>query len=116
MWAYADKSYDLEIHPPQTSWMIARCAGLLPSTSTSTSTTTTATATRGVHSPGREVRGVVTTKHIYHVAEAKRSEFPRRFDLEGVCRTIAAQCKSMGVAVVADEEEARNRFPESVKE
>ena len=56
--------------------------------------------------------GVVTLKHVYEIARAKMPEFPKRFTLATVCRTVIAQCRSMGVAVVADEEAAVARYPQ----
>ena len=82
--------------PPQTSWFIKRAAGLESC----------------AHSPGHETAGVITLKHVYEIARAKQPEFPKRFDLEGVVRTVIAQCRSMGVAVVADEREAEDKFPQ----
>jgi len=94
--AYTDKTYDMKILLPQTSWFIKRAAGL----------------DLGAATPGRETVGVVTLKHVYEIARAKMPEFPKRFTLATVCRTVIAQCRSMGVAVVADEEAAVARYPQ----
>jgi len=57
---------------------------------------------KGASNPGTEIVGTVSLKHIYEIAKIKQSE--QRLSglpLEGLCRAIIYQAKSVGVAVVA---------------
>jgi large subunit ribosomal protein L11 len=52
--------------------------------------------------PGHEVCGKVSLKHVYEIAKIKHSETRLSgLTLEGVCKSVIAQAKSIGVKVVA---------------
>lgn len=57
---------------------------------------------KGAISPGHEVVGTVSLKHVYEIAKIKQSELRLSgLSLEGLCRAIIYQSKSMGINVVA---------------
>ena len=56
---------------------------------------------RGANRPGHETVGTVTVKHIYEIARLKQSESRLSgLSLEGLCKSVIASAKSMGVEVV----------------
>ncbi|CAG9462306.1 unnamed protein product [Pedinophyceae sp. YPF-701] len=91
--AFRDKSYEFTVKTPRTSWFIKRCAGVEKSS----------------QQPGHKVQGVITLKHVYHIAAVKQADQPN-MSLRAWCESILAQCKSMGIAVVRDEAAAK-AFP-----
>lgn len=56
---------------------------------------------KGAQKPGTEVIGTVSLKHVFEIAKIKQSE-PRLSGttLQGLCKSVIAQAKSMGVKVV----------------
>lgn len=56
---------------------------------------------KGAQKPGREVIGTVSLKHVFEIAKIKQSE-PRLSGttLQGLCKSVIAQAKSMGIKVV----------------
>lgn len=55
---------------------------------------------KGANRPGHETVGSVTLKHIYEIAKIKQSELRLSgLSLEGLCKTVIAQAKSIGVTV-----------------
>jgi len=106
--AFADKTFNFAVKNPQTSYLIKKCAGV-----------ERASKTPG---PGREEVGVITLKHVYHIAQMKQedntnntgSSRDNTISLQGICASVVSQCKSMGIAVVKDEEEAAKKFPQSL--
>jgi large subunit ribosomal protein L11 len=88
---FADKSYEWSLGGPPASWLIKRSAGLA----------------RGSDKPGPAGQpvGVISLKHLYHIAEAKQQDMPG-LSLRGVVKCLMHQCKSMGVKVVARPEDA----------
>jgi large subunit ribosomal protein L11 len=57
---------------------------------------------RGAQTPGKEVIGRVTLKHIYEIAKIKQTETRLSgLSLEGLSRSVIASSKSMGIEVVA---------------
>ncbi len=56
---------------------------------------------RGAITPGRETIGEVSLKHIYEMAKIKQSETRLSgLSLEGICRSIIGQARSIGINVV----------------
>lgn len=52
--------------------------------------------------PGQESVGEVSLKHVYDIAKIKQSELRLSgLPLEGLCKSVIAQAKSIGVTVVA---------------
>ena len=51
--------------------------------------------------PGKEVIGEVSLKHVYDIARIKKTELRLSgLSLEGLCKSVIAQAKTIGVAVV----------------
>ena len=51
--------------------------------------------------PGKETVGEVSLKHVYDIARIKQTETRLAgLSLEGLCKSVIAQAKSIGVAVV----------------
>lgn len=56
---------------------------------------------RGAIEPGKEVIGEISLKHVYEIAKIKQSELRLSgLSLEGLCKSVIAQSKSIGVQVV----------------
>ncbi|KAK6957666.1 hypothetical protein Daesc_000453 [Daldinia eschscholtzii] len=89
----ADRSFHFDVRTPQTSWLL-RIAADLPVNKKG--------KRKAASRPGHETVGTVTLKHIYEIAKIKQSELRLSgLPLEGLCRAIIFQAKSMGIAVVA---------------
>jgi large subunit ribosomal protein L11 len=56
---------------------------------------------RGAMKPGHETVGKVSLKHVYEIAKIKQSETRLSgLSLQGLCKSIMAQAKSIGIQVV----------------
>ncbi len=56
---------------------------------------------RGANKAGHESVGTVTLKHVYEIAKIKQSETRLSgLSIEGLCKSVIASAKSMGVEVV----------------
>lgn len=56
---------------------------------------------RGAMAPGKERVGTVSLKHVYEIAKIKQSELRLSgLSLEGLCKTVIGQAKSIGIDVV----------------
>ncbi len=56
---------------------------------------------RGAGKPGSETVGTVSLKHVYEIAKIKQTEMRLSgLSLEGLCKSVVAQAKSIGIAVV----------------
>jgi large subunit ribosomal protein L11 len=56
---------------------------------------------KGAMKPGKESVGQVSLKHVYEIAKIKQSELRLSgLTLEGVAKSVIAQAKSIGIAVV----------------
>jgi large subunit ribosomal protein L11 len=56
---------------------------------------------RGAQTPGTEVVGTVSLKHIFEIAKIKQTELRLSgLSLEGLCKSVIAQAKSIGINVV----------------
>lgn len=88
-----DRTFSFDIRTPQTSYLLLNAAEVPP---------TKGGKRRGAKTPGTETVGTVSLKHVYEIAKVKQSE-PRLsgLSLEGLCRAVIYQAKSMGVDVVA---------------
>ena len=52
--------------------------------------------------PGHETIGKVSLKHVYEIAKIKQSETRlSRLSLQGLCKSVIAQARSIGIDVVA---------------
>jgi large subunit ribosomal protein L11 len=88
-----DRTFTFDVRTPQTSWLLLNAAEVAPSKGGKR---------RGAKLPGKETVGTVSLKHVYEIAKIKQSEQRLSgLSLEGLCRAIIYQAKSMGVNVVA---------------
>ncbi|EHY53140.1 mitochondrial 54S ribosomal protein YmL19 [Exophiala dermatitidis] len=86
-----DRSFTFELRTPMTSWLLLRAAGVKEIKG----------KIRGAQKPGTETVGTVSLKHIYEIAKIKQSELRLSgLSLEGLCKSVIWQCKSIGVKVV----------------
>ncbi|KAK7981953.1 putative ribosomal protein L11- mitochondrial [Apiospora sp. TS-2023a] len=89
----ADRSFTFDIRTPQTSWLLRNAADLPVGKKGKR---------KGASQPGHEVVGSLTLKHVYEIAKIKQSELRLSgMTLEGLCRSIIYQAKSIGLEVVA---------------
>ncbi|CAJ2513509.1 Uu.00g016280.m01.CDS01 [Anthostomella pinea] len=89
----ADRSFHFDIRTPQTSWLLRNAAEIPVGKKGKR---------KGASKPGHEIVGTVTLKHVYEIAKIKQSELRLSgLSLEGLCRSIIYQAKSIGIAVVA---------------
>lgn len=88
-----DRSFNFEIRTPQTSWLLLNAAEAPMGKKGKR---------KGASNPGTETVGTVSMKHVYEIAKIKQSELRLSgLSLEGLCRAIIFQAKSIGVNVVA---------------
>ncbi len=88
-----DRTFHFDIRTPQTSWLLMNAADIAIGKKGKR---------KGASTPGTETVGTVSLKHIYEIAKIKQSELRLSgLSLEGLCRAIIFQCKSIGIAVVA---------------
>jgi large subunit ribosomal protein L11 len=87
-----DRSFAFELRTPTTTYLLLNAANVEPRKN----------RLRGAMNPGHEVCGKVSLKHVYEIAKIKHSETRLSgLTLEGVCKSVIAQAKSIGVKVVA---------------
>ncbi|KAK3390573.1 mitochondrial 54S ribosomal protein YmL19 [Podospora didyma] len=87
-----DRTFHFEIRTPQTSWLLLNAAEVPIGKKGKR---------RGASAPGKETVGTVSLKHIYQIAKIKQSELRLSgLPLEGLCRSIIFQAKSIGISVV----------------
>ncbi|KAI6085349.1 ribosomal protein L11 [Hypoxylon rubiginosum] len=88
-----DRSFHFDVRTPQTSWLLRNAADLPVNKKGKK---------RAASQPGHETVGTVTLKHIYEIAKIKQSELRLSgLSLEGLCKSVIFQAKSMGIAVIA---------------
>ncbi|RCI10646.1 hypothetical protein L249_4446 [Ophiocordyceps polyrhachis-furcata BCC 54312] len=89
-----DRSFYFDVRTPQTSWLLLNAI--------ESSLTNKKGVKRGARKPGHETVGTVSLKHIYEIAKIKQSELRLSgLSLEGLCRAVIYQAKSIGINVVA---------------
>jgi len=55
---------------------------------------------KGANNPGQDFVGSISLKHVYEIAKIKQTELRLSgLSLEGICKTVIAQAKSVGVEV-----------------
>ncbi|KAK4235131.1 ribosomal protein L11, N-terminal domain-containing protein [Achaetomium macrosporum] len=87
-----DRTFHFEIRTPQTSWLLLNAAEAPIGKKGQR---------KGASNPGKETVGTVSLKHVYEIAKIKQSELRLSgLSLEGLCRSIIYQAKSIGIAVV----------------
>ncbi|KAL9102709.1 MAG: hypothetical protein Q9163_002171 [Psora crenata] len=86
-----DRSFTFELRTPTTSYLLLQAANVKERKG----------RVRGAMSPGKETVGEVSLKHVYDIARIKKSELRLSgLSLVGLCRSVIAQAKSIGVNVV----------------
>ncbi|KAE8448583.1 hypothetical protein EG329_009008 [Mollisiaceae sp. DMI_Dod_QoI] len=83
-----DRSFHFDIRTPTTAYLLLKAAdvelkkGKLKGKS------------------GNEIVGTISLKHVYEIAKIKQSELRLSgLSLEGLCKTVIAQAKTVGVAI-----------------
>lgn len=88
-----DRSFHFDVRTPQTSWLLLNAAEAPAGKKGKR---------KGATQPGHDSAGTVSLKHIYEIAKIKQSELRLSgLSLEGLCRSIIYQAKSIGLSVVA---------------
>lgn len=83
-----DRSFHFDIRTPVTSWLLLSAAKVEP------------VKGRLKGKSGNEIVGEISLKHVYEIAKIKQSELRLSgLSLEGLCKTVIAQAKSVGVKV-----------------
>lgn len=86
-----DRSFSFELRTPTTSYLLLQAAGVKERKG----------RVRGASNPGSETVGQVSLKHVYEIAMIKQSELRLSgLSLEGLCKSVISQAKSIGVSVV----------------
>jgi large subunit ribosomal protein L11 len=87
LYAYSDSTYNFTVHPPATSYLILRAAGVEKGTS------------RAMH----DYVGSIHCKQLYELARLKHKNdtnpYMREVSLEAIVRQMVGQCKSIGIKV-----------------
>ncbi|KHN86270.1 putative 39S ribosomal protein L11, mitochondrial [Toxocara canis] len=82
-----DRTYDLEICSPMTTWLLKRAAGIR----------------RGKQFHG-EIVGKLSVKHIYEIAKVKsKDKCLVGVPLQDICRMIIKTCRTMGIEVIRED-------------
>ncbi|KAI0593403.1 ribosomal protein L11, N-terminal domain-containing protein [Biscogniauxia sp. FL1348] len=88
-----DRTFHFDIRTPQTSWLLRNTAELPIGKKGKR---------KGASRPGHETVGTISLKHVYEIAKIKQSELRLSgLSLEGLCKAIIYQARSIGIAVVA---------------
>jgi large subunit ribosomal protein L11 len=86
-----DRSFHFELRTPTTAYLLMNAAGAPVRKG----------KLKGAMKPGKESVGQVSLKHVYEIAKIKQSELRLSgLTLEGVAKSVIAQAKSIGIAVV----------------
>jgi len=86
-----DRSFHFDIRTPHTSWLLMNAAELPLGKK----------GRKGASQPGHETVGTVSLKHIYEIAKIKQTELRLSgLPLEGLCRSIIFQARSIGIDVI----------------
>ena len=84
-----DRSFHFDIRTPVTSYLLLSAARVEP------------TKGKLKGKSGNEIVGEISLKHVYEIAKIKQTELRLSgLSLEGLCKTVIAQAKSVGVKVV----------------
>ncbi|KAL1879737.1 mitochondrial 54S ribosomal protein YmL19 [Diaporthe australafricana] len=88
-----DRTFHFEVRTPQTSWLLLNAADAPLGKKGKR---------KGASKPGHETAGTVSLKHVYEIAKVKQSELRLSgLSLEGLCKSIIYQARSIGINVVA---------------
>ncbi|KAI0525750.1 ribosomal protein L11 [Xylaria bambusicola] len=88
-----DRTFHFDVRTPQTSWLLRNAADLPLGKKGKR---------KGASRPGHEIVGTISLKHVYEIAKIKQSELRLSgLSLEGLCKSVIFQAKSIGITVVA---------------
>ncbi|KAL0072928.1 50S ribosomal protein L11 [Phycomyces blakesleeanus] len=80
-----DRTFTFVVKTPPTTFLLKRAAGIA----------------KGASTPGTEVVGSVTLKHVYEIAKLKQQDNNlKHLSLESICGSIIGVAKSVGIEVV----------------
>ncbi|CAL8090011.1 unnamed protein product [Orchesella dallaii] len=83
----ADRSYELVIHSPPTTWLLKQAAGIQ----------------RASMRPTQEIAGKITLKHVYEISLVKKQDPVIRFwDLKKICENTLFLARTCGIEVVKE--------------
>ena len=84
--AYKDRTFEYYMKSPPVTYFVLKAAGL----------------EKGANSPGHEVAGYLSLKHIYEIAKVKQADphLKKHLSVKSWVSQIIASCKSIGVEVV----------------
>ncbi|RMJ07343.1 hypothetical protein CDV36_013059 [Fusarium kuroshium] len=86
-----DRSFTFDVRTPHTSWLLLNAADAPIKKG----------SRKGAGNPGHETVGTISLKHVYEIAKIKQTELRLSgLSLEGLCRSIIFQAKSIGINVV----------------
>ncbi|MCJ1464758.1 hypothetical protein MMC07_003371 [Pseudocyphellaria aurata] len=86
-----DRSFHFELRTPATAWLLMQAAGVKERKG----------RIRGAMNPGKESVGEVSLKQVYIIAKIKNSESRLSgLSLDGLCKSVIAQARSIGITVV----------------
>ena len=86
-----DRSFTFELRTPSTSYLLLQAASVKERKG----------RMRGAMNPGKESVGEVSLKYVYDIARIKKSELRLSgLSLKGICKSVIAQARSIGVTVV----------------
>ncbi|KAF7991528.1 hypothetical protein HCN44_008899 [Aphidius gifuensis] len=84
---FPDKTYDLVIHQPPTTYFLKQAAGIQ----------------RGAMNSGNEIAGKITLKHLYEIAVIKSQDPPMAlFTLEQIVQMFVGIARTVGIKIVKD--------------
>nr|XP_036674612.1 39S ribosomal protein L11, mitochondrial [Drosophila suzukii] len=83
----SDRSYDLVIHHPPATFFLKQAAGIQ----------------RGTMTPGKEVAGMITLKHLYEIAAIKIQDPPNALlTMQQMCEMLISIARTCGIKVVKE--------------
>ena len=86
-----DRSFTFDLRTPNTSYLLLQAANVKERKG----------RVRGAVNPGKDIVGEVSLKHVYDIARVKKSELRLSgLSLEGLCKSIISQARSIGVNIV----------------
>lgn len=88
-----DRSFHFDLRTPHTSWLLLNAADAPKNRKG---------GRKGSSNPGHETVGTISLKHVYEIAKIKQTELRLSgLSMEGLCRSVIYQAKSIGINVVA---------------
>ncbi|KAI8045473.1 39S ribosomal protein L11, mitochondrial [Drosophila gunungcola] len=83
----SDRSYELVIHHPPATFFLKQAAGIQ----------------RGTMTPGKEVAGMITLKHLYEIAAIKIQDPPNALlTMQQMCEMLISIARTCGIKVVKE--------------